>query len=393
LHNGLVVAQTAIGMVLLVSSGLLMHSFVRILNVDPGFDPKHVLTARMRLNIPFDKLNHDRHVQFYNELLTRLSALPGVQAVSAGWPLPMTNLNASVTFSIEGRPVAKADEPNESIGGVMPGFFETMRIPLLSGRTFKEQDGTKGAPVIIINRAFADKYFPHENPIGRHIRANLGDDVFDRPMREVVGVVGNIKGRGLTADVNPQYYLPYAQSVITEPFLTIRTSGDPAELASAVRATVREMDKTVPLYQVATLEDYLSKSAAQPRFQTLLLSCFAGIALLLSAIGLYGLLSYMVVQRTLEIGLRMALGAQRADVLNMIIRRGLTLALIGLGTGLLFSAIPTRLLSGMLYGIQPYDPVTFAAVSGILLLVSLVATGLPAYRAARLDPMKTLRDQ
>ncbi len=392
-HNGLVVAQTAIGMVLLVSSGLLMRSFVRILNVDPGFDPKHVLTARMRVNLPFDKLNHDRHVQFYSQLLTRLSVLPGVQAVSAGWPLPMANVNASVTISIAGRPVAKGDEPSEAIGGVMPGFFETMRIPLLSGRTFNEQDGTRGAPVMIINRAFADKYFPHENPIGRHIQAHLGDDVFDRPMREVVGVVGNVKERGLTEDVSPQYYLPYAQAVITEPFLTIRTSGDPAGLASAVRATVHQMDKTVPLYEVATLEDYLSKSAAPPRFQTLLLSCFAGIALLLSAIGLYGLLSYMVVQRTLEIGLRMALGAQRADVLNMIVRRGLTLALMGLGTGLLISAITTRLLSGMLYGIQPYDPVTFALVSGILLLVSLVATGLPAYRAARLDPMMTLRDQ
>jgi ABC-type antimicrobial peptide transport system permease subunit len=205
--------------------------------------------------------------------------------------------------------------------------------------------------------------------------------------------VGNIKGKGLTADVNPQYYLPYAQAVITEPFLTIRTGGDPAGLESAVRAAVHEMDKTVPLYQVSTLEDYLSKSAAQPRFQTLLLSCFAGIALLLSAIGLYGLLSYMVVQRTLEIGLRMALGAQRADVLSMIVRRGLTLALIGLGTGLLISAVVTRLLTGMLYGIWPSDPITFAAVTGILLLVSLAATGLPAYRAARLDPMKTLREQ
>jgi predicted permease len=393
LPNGLVIAQTAIGLVLLMGSGLLIRSFVRTLSVDPGFDPKQVLTARMRVNLPFDKLNHDGHVQFYGELLKRVSGLPGVQSASAGWPLPMAGINAGISFSIAGRPVAKADHPSEAIGWVMPGFFETMRIPLLSGRTFEEQDGTKGAPVIVINRAFADKYFPHENQIGRHIQVDLSDDVFDRPMREVVGVVGNIKGKGLTADVNPQYYLPYAQAVITEPFLTIRTGGDPAGLQSAVRAAVHEMDKTVPVYQVSTLEDYLSKSAAQPRFQTLLLSCFAGIALLLSAIGLYGLLSYMVVQRTLEIGLRMALGAQRADVLSMIVRRGLTLALIGLGTGLLISAVVTRLLTGMLYGIWPSDPITFATVTGILLLVSLAATGLPAYRAARLDPMKTLREQ
>jgi predicted permease len=393
LLNGLVIAQTAIGLVLLIGAGLLIRSFVRTLNVDPGFDPKQVLTARMMVNLPFDKLNHDGHVQFYGELLKRVSALPGVQAASAGWPLPMAGIDAGISFSIAGRPIARADHPSEAIGVVMPGFFETMRIPLLAGRTFQQQDGSGGAPVMVINRAFADKYFPHENPIGKHIQVDLSDDVVDRPMREVIGVVGDVKRRGLTAEVDPQYYLPYAQAVITNPFLTIRTSGEPAGLEKAVRAAVREMDKGVPLYQVSTLEEYLSKSAAAPLFQTLLLSGFAGIALLLSAIGLYGLLSYIVVQRTPEIGLRIALGAQKADVLSMIVRRGLALALVGLGTGLLVSAMMTRLLSGMLYGIRPSDPITFAAVTAILLLVSLAATGLLAYRAARLDPLKTLREQ
>jgi predicted permease len=305
----------------------------------------------------------------------------------------MAHINAGISFSIAGKPVAKGDEPSEAIGVSMPGFFETMGIPLLSGRTFGEQDGTRGAPVIIVSKAFAHKYLPDENPIGKHIKVDLGDDVFQSPMREVVGVVGDIKRKGLTADVDPQYYLPYTQAVITDPFLTIRTGGDPAGLEKALRAAVHEMDKGVPVYQVSRLEDYVSKSAAQPRFQTLLLSCFAGIALMLSAIGLYGLLSYMVAQRTLEIGLRMALGAQRADVLGMIVRRGLMLALLGLGAGLLISALATQLLSGMLYGIRPSDPITFAAVTGVLLLVSLAASGLPAYRAARLDPMQTLREQ
>jgi ABC-type antimicrobial peptide transport system permease subunit len=363
--------------------------FVRTLNVDPGFDPKHVLTARMRVKLPFD----DGHVRFYAELLKRVSALPGVQAASAGWPLPMAGIDAGVSFSIAGRPVAKADHPSEAIGVVMPGFFETMRIPLLAGRTFQEQDSSRGAPVMIINRAFADKYFPGQNPIGKHIQADLGDGVVDRPMREVVGVVGDVKRKGLTADVDPQYYVPYAQAVITNPFLTIRTSGDPTSLEKALQAALHGMDKGVPLYQVATLEDYLSKSAAAPLFQTLLLSGFAGIALLLSAIGLYGLLSYLVVQRTPEIGLRIALGAQKADVLSMIVRRGLTLALAGLAAGLFISAMMTRLLSGMLYGIRPSDPITFATVTVILLLVSLGATGLPAYRAACLDPLKTLREE
>jgi len=391
--NGLVIAQTAIGLVLLTGSGLLIRSFVRTLNVDPGFDPKHVLTARMMLNLPFDKLNHDRHVQFYAELLKRVSALPGVNAASAGWPLPMSGIDPGISFSIAGRPVAKADHPSEAIGVAMPGFFETMRIPLLAGRTFQEQDSSRGAPVMVINRAFANKYFPHENPVGKHIQVDVGDDVVDRPMREVVGVVGDIKRKGLTADVDPEYYLPYAQLVITDPFLTIRTSGDPAGLERALQAALNEIDKAVPLYQVSTMGDYLSKSADAPRFQTLLLSGFAAIALLLSAIGLYGLLSYMVVQRTPEIGLRVALGARKSDVLSMIIRHGLTLALAGLGAGLLVSAVMTRLLSGMLYGIRPSDPITFATVTAILLLVSLGATGLPAYRAACLDPLKTLRQE
>jgi predicted permease len=268
-----------------------------------------------------------------------------------------------------------------------------MRIPLISGRSFGEQDGTKGAPVIAISQAFARKYFPRENPLGKRIQVGLGDGVIDHPVREVVGVVGDIRRKGLTADPEPQYYLPFAQAVVTNPYLTIRTNGDPALLEAAIRAIVHQMDKSAPLYQASTLEDYVSKSAAQPRFQTFLLTCFAGIALLLAAIGLYGLLSYMVVQRTLEIGVRMALGAERTDVLSMIVRRGLTLALIGLGTGLVVSVMTTRLLSGMLYRIQPSDPVTFAAMTGVLLLVSLAASSIPAYRAAQMDPIETLREQ
>ena len=390
-HNALVIAQTAIGLVLLVSSGLLIRSFVRILNVNPGFDPKHVLTARV--DVSFDKLDHDQHFQFYNQLLGRLSALPGVVSASAGWPMPMSDSNATISFSIEGRPVAKGDQPNESVGIAMPGYFDTMRIPLISGRTFVERDTTHGVPVVIINQAFARKYFPQENPIGKHIQAGLGDGVIDHPMREIIGVVGDIKRRGLTAAADPQYYLPYSQALITNPYLTIRTSGDPAVVQGALRAAVHEIDKSVPVYQVSTLEDYVSKSAAQPRFQTLLLTCFAGIALLLAAVGLYGLLSYMVVQRTLEIGLRIALGAKKTDVLRMIFHRGLTLALIGLGTGLAVSAVMTRLLAGMLYGVRTSDPATYAAMTGVLLVVSLLASSIPAYRAAQLDPIDTLRNQ
>jgi putative ABC transport system permease protein len=285
--------------------------------------------------------------------------------------------------------VAKGDEPSESVNVALSGYFETMRIPLVSGRFLGEQDGVKGAPTILINQAFARKYFTAQNPLGKYIQLRAPDD----PIREIVGVVGDVRQGGLTTSLDPQLYLPYAQAVITDPYLAIRTAGDPLALQGALRAAVRDLDKSAPVYQVSTLEDYISKSVAQPRFQTFLFACFAGIALILATIGLYGLLSYMVVQRTLEIGLRMALGAQRTDVLGLIVRRGLALALIGVAAGVVIAVVMTRLLAGMLYGIRPTDPLTFAATAVVFLLVSIVASSMPAYRAARMDPMKTLREQ
>ncbi len=390
LHNSLVMAQTAIGMILLIGAGLLMRSFLRILDVNPGFNPKHVLTSRVA--VPFDETKHNQHYIFYQQLLARISALPGVQSASAGWPLPMSSSSATVSFNIQGRPVAKGDEPSESLGLAMPGYFETMNIPLIAGRTFGEQDGLTGPPAIIINQAFARKYFPRQNPIGQHIQVGVGDDLFEHPVREVVGVIGDIKRKGLTADFDPQYYLPYGQAMITNPYLVVRSNGDPAAMQAAVGAVIHESDKSVPVYQASTMEEYLSKSAAQPRFQTFLLSCFAVISLTLAAVGLYGLLSYMVVQRTLEIGVRMALGAQRWDVLRMIVLRGLTLALVGVGLGMAASVALTRLISGMLFEVRPTDPLTFLVTAAILLLISVAASSAPAIRASRLDPIQTLRE-
>jgi predicted permease len=391
IHNSLVIAQTAIGMVLLVSSGLLMRSFIRILNVDPGFDSKHVLTSRIALSR--DTFKHDQLFLFYQQLLARISALPGVQSASAGWPVPMGNNDATISFKIQGRPVAPGDEPSESLGVVLPGYFETLRVPLIAGRNLGPQDGLAGPATMVINQAFQKKYFPGVNPIGQHVQPGIGDDVFEHPMREVVGVIGDIKHKGLTTDADPQMYLPYAQAVITNPYLVVRTNADPAAMQGAIDAAIHSLDKNVPVYQVSTLDDYLSKSAAEPRFQAFLLTCFAAIALVLAAIGLYGLLSYMVAQRTLEIGLRMALGAQRSDVLGMIIRRGLSLALVGVGAGLAVSALVMRLIAGMLFHTRPTDPLTFAATAALLVFVSIAACCVPAYRAARLDPMKTLREQ
>jgi predicted permease len=391
IHNGLAIAQTAIGMVLLIGSGLLVRSFIRILNVDPGFDAKHVLTLRVAAS--FLKLKHDEHFLFFQQMLARIATVPGVQSVSAGWPLPMSPSSASISFNIQGRPVAEGDEPSESAGIAMPGYFETMRTPLIAGRTFDDRDGLKGQPTIVINQAFAKKYFAHENPLGHRIQVRVSDDVFEHPVREVVGVVGDIKHKGLTAEDEPQYYLPFAQAVITNPYVVIRTSVEPASVQSGVDAAIHELDKGVPVYQVSTMEGYISKSASQPRFQTFLLTGFAATALVLAAIGLYGLLSYMVVQRTLEIGLRMALGAQRSDVLRMIVRRGFTLALLGVGAGLAASAMLTRLMAAMLFRVHPLDPLTFGVTSVLLLAVGVAASCVPAYRAARMDPMKTLREQ
>lgn len=391
LQSCLVIAQTAISLVLLIGSGLLIRSFIHVLQVDPGFDANNVLTART--GVSFESYSHDRHYQFFEQALAKLSALPGVQSASAGWPLPFSSSNATVSIVIEEKPVAKSDEPSEALGLAMPGYFETMRIPLRSGRTFTEQDGPKSVPVIIINQAFAAKYFPGENPIGKHIRAELGDDVLEHPMREVVGVVGNTKQLGLTTAAAPMYYLPYAQAVITNPYFVIRAKGNPAALADAVRRTITQMDSSVPVYQVSTLEDYVSKAAAQPRFQTWLLGCFAAVALLLSAIGLYSLMSYIVVQRSFEIGLRMAIGAQRADVLRLMLERGLRLAVSGLVIGLVVSASLTRFLGHMLYAVRPLDALTFATVTIVLLAVSAAASFAPAWRASRLEPMRALHDQ
>jgi predicted permease len=389
LQNGLVAAETALG--LLVGSGLLIRSFVHVLRVDPGFDPRNVLTAR--LNLPGERYSNEQRVQFYNRLLAQLAALPGVKSVAAGWPLTLGDGHVGVSFQIEGRVVAAGDEPSEQLSVVTPDFFRTMRIPIVSGRAFTARDDYKGAPVIIVNQRLAQKYFPGEDPIGKHIKSDLGDGTLKSPMREVIGVAGNVKRHGLTEESAPEYYLPFAQAVITSPTLVVRTAGDPWQLANAVRTRLAGMDRNIPLYRVSTLEESVYKAASQPRFQTLLLTCFAAMALLLSSVGLYAVLSYMVAQRTLEIGLRMALGAQRGDVMSWIVRRGLALAGAGLVLGLAASAALTRYMAGMLYGVQPYDPLTLAAVTGVLLAVSLAASALPAYRASRLDPMKTLRDQ
>jgi predicted permease len=391
LQNALVVAEVALGLVLLIGSGLLIRSFMRVLQVDPGFDRRNVLTAG--LDLPGSRYTSQQQVDFENRLIERLRALPGVQSASAGWPLPLSASGMSITFDIQGRPLPPGDRNSARVSIVQPDFFSTMRIPVLHGREFAVGDTSKSTPVVIVSESFARKFFPGEDPVGRRITPGLSDGTLKEVPREIVGIVGDVRARSLTKDVAPEYYLPLAQAVVLTPKIVVRTAAEPTTLIPAVRATLAEMDKNLPLYQVRTMDDLFSRSAAQPRFQALLLSTFGAMALLLSAIGLYGLLSYVVAQRTLEIGLRMALGAPRARVLGMILRRGLLLAIAGLAIGIVCSLTLTRFVTGLLFGVKSFDPLTFVAVSAVLLLVALVASVAPAYRAAHLDPINTLREQ
>ena len=391
LHNSLVIAEIAVGLVLLIGSGLLVRSFVRVLQVDPGFDRRNVLTASIAL--PDSQYPHDQQLQFYGQLVSRLRGLPGVVSVSTGWPLPLSPDGMRISFDIEGHPLPEGERNTARASIAAPDYFKTLRIPVLQGREFQETDTDKSLPVVIVNQAFAKTFFPGEDPIGKHITPGVSDGAVKEVPREIVAVVANVKAARLTEDAAPEYYLPLAQAAILPPRLVIRTSLDPAPLIPAVRAQVAQLDKNLPLFELHTLQDSVTRSAAHQRFQALLLSSFAAVALLLCVVGLYGLLSYLVTQRTLEIGVRIALGAQRGDVLRMILTRGITLALAGVGIGLLASFAMTNLMRQVLYGVRPLDAATFVAVSAALLLVALAACSAPAYRAARLDPVKTLRDQ
>ncbi len=391
LHSTLVIGETALGLMLLIASGLFIRSFARVVSVDPGFDRRNVLTAD--LSYPAGKGYATKVAQFYDQLLPQVAALPGVQSAAAGWPLPFSGSNIGVGFDIEGRPTAVGEIPGASVRIITPNFFNTLRIPLLHGRDFAATDTGTSTPVVIVDQSFASKFFPGENPIGKHIKPGINDGVHPEAMREIIAVVGDVKQSSLTKDARPTYYLPLLQCGVNAPTLVLRTSGDSTILTTPLRTLVGSLNRDVPLYHVHTLEDLLSTAASTPRFTTLLLTSFAVMALLLSAVGLYAVLSYMVAQRTNEMGLRLALGARRGDVLALILKRGLTLAGIGLAIGLAASAVLTRFISSQIYSVHAFDPVTYVVVTGLLVAISLLASAAPAWRAARVDPMKTLRDQ
>ncbi len=388
-RSALVVTEFAVAAMLLVGAGLLIQSFVRLERVDPGFDPHQVLT--FKLELPASRYSMARMVDLFRQIVARLNQVPGVRSASALFPFTLNGDEAVTTLDIEGRSVAEADRPRTAYTWVEPGFFRTLGIPLLSGRDFTAQDDLKATPVIIINRTLARRFFPNENPVGKRISTGVGNGYKQPPMREIIGVVGDVKQEGLGADVAPAAYVAVAQSPFDVLTFVVRTGADPASVVAAARNEVAAVDKDLPIFDVKTLDQYVSESVAQPHFSSLLLGIFAGLALALAAVGLYGVIAYSVVQRTHEFGVRMALGAERQDVLRMVLGQGIVLTLAGVGIGVAGALALTRFLGSLLFGIRPNDPATFAAVLLVMTVVALLASYIPARRATRVDPMVALR--
>lgn len=389
-RNVLVVSELAIAVVLLVGAGLLMRSLWRLQEMSSGLQPDNVLT--FNVGLPDVKYDSDKQGQFFLDLKQRLEATPGVESASAILPLPLSGDRFGISFEIEGRPLPPKDHPSADFFTAGIGYFKTMGIPILNGRDFDNRDKHGATPVIIITDTFVREYFPNENPIGKRIKPGISTyEDEDTPWREVVGVVGDVRNRGLNTEPKAAYYVPHMQVPFSQMVTVIRTSGEPRSLISAATKQVAAMDQDIPLFGVKTMPEYLSASVAAPRFSTTLLSIFAGVALVLTLVGLYGVMSYSVAQRTNEIGIRLALGAQSRDVLLMIVKQASTLILTGLAIGLAGAFVLTRLISSLLFGVTAKDPLTFAAVPLLLAAVALLACYVPALRATRVDPMEALR--
>jgi len=388
-RGALVVTEVAVATLLLVGAGLLIKSFLRLQRVDPGFDPHHALV--FNLDLP-SKYSAARMVDFYQELVAREGRLPGVQSASAVLPLPLSGDDVATGLDIEGRPVAQANRPRTEYTWAVPGYFHTLGIPLLQGRDFSAQDDLKANPVVIVSQTLARQFFPNQNPIGKRLKAGIGNGYKDGPpMREIVGVVADVKDNGLGVEAMAQVYVPLAQSPTDSMNIVLRTEVEPQSLVGAARKEVAGMDKDLSIYGVKTLDQYVATSVAPHQFFGLLLGIFAGIALLLAAVGLYGVIAYSVTQRTHEIGVRIALGAEPRDVLRMVVQHGLVLTSIGLVVGLAGALALTRYLAGLLYSVRPTDPAIFAAVAFILVAVAFGAAFIPARRATKVDPMVALR--
>lgn len=394
LRSILVTAEVAVAVVLLVGAGLLLQSLWRLQSVETGLKPENLMT--MEIGLPEVRYNADQQGVFYHQLQERLSALPGVQAASAVYPIPLSTSRISISFDIEGRNVPASERPSSDFRVVSLDYFRTMGIELTKGRDFDARDTRTSPGVIVVNELYAERFFPGEDPLGKRVRPTISFEPDKEPSwREIIGVVKNVKHRGQNKDFTPEYYVLHDQMPYNYMVLAVRTTGDPHGIVAAVRNEVQSLDKDLPLYKIRSMEEYLATSVAQPRLFATLLAIFAGVALVLTAIGLYGVISYSVAQRTREIGIRMALGAKPGDVVRLVIKQSLILAFIGIVIGLGSTFLLTRVLrsvmTDLLFGIGSRDPMTLAIIALIIAGVAVAACLVPARRATKVDPMVALR--
>ncbi|HYE73172.1 MAG TPA: ABC transporter permease [Blastocatellia bacterium] len=390
LRSFMVVFQIATAIVLLVGAGLLLRSFYRLSQVNPGFKPEQVLTAD--LSLPFSRYDTDaKRADFYQRLVPQLAALPGVQSAGIISDLPLSGMNADRSYTHEAIPPdrQRRSPPNADFRHCSADYFNAIGIPLLTGRTFTEQDAANSQPVAIVNEALANRIWPNENAVGKRI-AFLAPQGLE-PWRVIVGVVGNVKHRGLNTDVRPEIYVPHAQAPIGTMTLVLRTAGDPMAMAATIRKTVQSLDAEQPLFNIRALDRLRNESIAPQRFILMLLGLFAVVALFLSGLGIFGVITYTVNQRTRELGIRMALGAQASDILRLVVRQGMKLVIVGIVIGLGCALAVSRLIKALLFGIGPSDPITFIAVASILAAVAALACWIPARRATNVDPLIALR--
>ena len=393
LRQALVVFQVSMAVMLVIGAGLLIKSFWRLQQVDPGFRAEHVLS--LGLTLPYAKYDKPEEInQFFNQLHDGISNLPGVQSAAIAYDHPLQT-NWIDSFEIEGR-VAPADGRGlqANFNPIGPDYFVTVGAPMVRGRQFTPQDDQDHPGVMIVNEAFVRHYFPNEDPIGRRVKPSPPARIW-REQRltsfEIVGVVRDVKSAGLQAETEPTYYLPATQSPLQDMALLVRTTIEPTAIVPALRQTVWSIDPNQPISNVNTMEQIVSDSISQPRLNMTLMALFGALALILAAVGIYGLLSYTVTQRTQEMGIRMALGAQVGDVMRLVLKQGMVLAIVGQAVGLAGALVLTRLIRALLFGVTPTDVTIFAAVVAVLTTIALLACYLPARRATKVDPLKALR--
>jgi predicted permease len=389
LRRLLVIAELAISVVVLIGAGLLIRSFVRLQNVSPGFTYTNVLT--MELTMSGDKYKDPQLVRStYRQLWERLERLPGVTSAGGVSSLPLSEMYAWGPITVEGRVLQPGENFINADERVVAGhYFETMQIPLLQGRLFNEQDTPDKPQVIVVDEFMAQQLWPNQDPLGK--RVSFGDLASKPEWATVVGVVGRIKQYTLDADSRIALYLPQSQHTGRAMNVVVRSANDPASLAAAVKTQLHELDPDLPMYRVLTMEQRVAESLARRRFSTILLALFAAFALALATIGIYGVMAYLVSQGTREIGIRLALGASQRGILRLVIEQGMLLAGCGIGLGLVAAFAFSRLVSSLLFDVRSTDPLTFSAIALLLLAVALLASYIPARRAARIDPMISLR--